>query len=342
MFVPVGAADCLEFRIPVFCCFGAQALDAGMVFDQAPCGDVSGLVGIISAEQGFGYEVFDPFRKADGHAGGGDDAADMAEFGQRECRERIDGDFHQEHRSGPFPCDPEATFGFSACWRHGPEGPVGAGSVQFGAGFPAVPAAAGEDCVGAVVGAEDADAPAVFDQAWIEPAVLVEVAAHPRPCPVFGEAPASVCGAWVAGGEPFETAEGLEEAAPLGMDDEIDCAAAAASCDMIEEAGLIDTDHGSRAFPAGLVGGVFPVSGFGGDEGERDSALRRPAPCGCSQHDLVGGPVDVAVGDGPHPVGGGGDQRMMGDAVDLSRDAVACQRHRLDCRRLEDRHIGAG
>ena len=212
----------MEDFIPVFAVW-AHAPDRGVLRLEHCGGQVSGLVGVISAEDSLERECVGPFRHCGGGSGGGDDDVDLRPVGEGPCREGVDGSLDEE-RGFRF-ClsrDPEAAVGFAASRGHGPEGPVGAGTDQLGAGFPALPVTAGEDGIGAFVGAENADAPAVFDQAWIEPPVPAQVATHPCPCPVFGEDRGFVSGAWVAGCEAFEKLKSLEEAASLGLDDQVD------------------------------------------------------------------------------------------------------------------------
>ncbi len=91
---------------------------------------------------------------------------------------------------------------------------------------------------------------------------IINYRAHAQPCH----------GAVVFRRDLFQEVEGRTERAPGGMDNEVDCTAAAASRDMIEILRSVDADHGPRAFPARPVVAVALVTEVLGDPLERDGA----------------------------------------------------------------------
>ena len=220
----VSVAGCLELLVPVFRSFdGAHAADCGMVFDQAPHGGVAGLVGVISARDGFGIEAPDPGRKACGDTGGRDDDCDVGEFGDGEGGERIDGAFCQEYRPGRLSCDPEPALCFSGPGGHTLERAPGPGSVQFGAGRRSVSVAGDEDRICASIDVDQASPAAVIDQFRIEAALSGQISLHLLP--MFRFRPWH--GAGIFRRDLFQEVVARTERATGGMDREIDCTAAA-------------------------------------------------------------------------------------------------------------------
>ena len=188
--------------------------------------------------------------------------------------------------------EPEAASRLARASGHAPEAlcaGVRRGAEDLGASGVCAGVPAHEDRVEPVIGVEQAAAEAGFEHVGAQGSLAHEGVTDPGPCAMAGARQPQTAFTGRDGGGlalplvAFEEAQGVREAPPRCMDDEVDGATASGAAQVIEELLAVDADDRALALEARPVGGVWSVAEGDGDpvEGDVAPALQRVAAAHC-------------------------------------------------------------
>ena len=195
----------------------------------------------------------------------------------------VDGALGEDDQGGlvSVAVEPEAAARLARAGGHALEAPCAGqwrGAEDLCTGRVPAGVSADEDGVEPVIGVEEAAAVAGFEHIGAEGALTGEGVADPEPCAGTGPWQVQAARGGLEGGDLLpplmscEEVEGVPEAAPRRMDDEVDGAAPSRAAQVVEELPAVDADDRALAPEARPVGGVSAIAEGGGDPVEWDVA----------------------------------------------------------------------